>query len=215
MTENANTPVASAQQPDGWGTLGQAMLALNERQRNFVRALLTGKPGYGSVTKAYRAAGYRAAHPNREAYSLVRNPKIIEAIMIRDPKHREHGRAAAAILDRVDPVVTTQKIERAPHRPDRRGDDRAYHRARAQAWVGPGQAPRQQRVDRGAAGARRHAADRRRIQGRGGEALLIASTRSSPSTAAGPAGADRCVLLVRGRALAPVVDLCSFDALAV
>jgi hypothetical protein len=31
--------------------------------------------------------------------------------MIRDPKHRDHGRAVLSLLDRVDPVVSKQNIE--------------------------------------------------------------------------------------------------------
>ena len=44
--------------PEVWGELGPAMKALNERQRDFVRHLVTGKPGYGSLTRAYKLAGY-------------------------------------------------------------------------------------------------------------------------------------------------------------
>lgn len=134
MSDNQAASTVNEQKPDdSWGELGPAMQRLTERQRAFVRALLTGKPGYGSVTKAYRAAGYRASKPNREGFALVRTPKVIEAIseeakkltrgvghaeavaalfnMIRDPKHRDHARAVATILDRVDPVITTQKID--------------------------------------------------------------------------------------------------------
>jgi hypothetical protein len=31
--------------------------------------------------------------------------------MIRDPQHRDHGRAVLALLDRVDPIVSKQNIE--------------------------------------------------------------------------------------------------------
>jgi hypothetical protein len=40
--------------PETWGELGPAMKALNERQREFVRYLVTEKPGYGALTRAYR-----------------------------------------------------------------------------------------------------------------------------------------------------------------
>ncbi len=131
MTELDQT--AAPAESEGWGEVGPAMQRLNERQQKFVRALLVAKPGYGAATKAYRAAGYRAAKPAREAFSLIRNPKVIEAIseeakkltrgighaeavaalfnMIRDPKHRDHARAVASILDRVDPVMSVQKID--------------------------------------------------------------------------------------------------------
>lgn len=100
------------------GELGPAMRELNEMQRNFVRALVTGKPGYGALTRAYRLSGYqcvKASTQSKEAHKLSRNPKIIEAIVeegkkyirgagyaeavaglmhiIRNPKHREFGRA--------------------------------------------------------------------------------------------------------------------------
>ncbi len=43
---------------ENWGELGPAMKALNERQRAFVRFLVTEKPGYGAHSRAYRKAGY-------------------------------------------------------------------------------------------------------------------------------------------------------------
>jgi phage terminase small subunit len=132
MTTETTSSSTSEQNPD-WGPLGPKMAALNERQRNFVHAILTRKPGRGAATEAYKLAGYRARWPNKEAHSLLRNPKVIDAIneeakkvvrgaglaeaivalqnMVRDPSHRDHARAVATILDRTDPVVTTQKID--------------------------------------------------------------------------------------------------------
>jgi phage terminase small subunit len=123
-------------QPETWGALGEAMRQLNERQRKFVVALLTGKPGYGAQTRAYRAAGYncaKASTEGKEAHAMVRNPKIIAAIaeeakkiirgvgyaeattalmnLVRSPDHREHGRALAMVLDRVDAVISKQSID--------------------------------------------------------------------------------------------------------
>ena len=40
-----------------WGELGPAMKLLTQRQRDFVRALLLEKPGYGALVNAYRKAG--------------------------------------------------------------------------------------------------------------------------------------------------------------
>ena len=95
---------------------------------------VTGKPGWGAPTRAYRAAGFAGTQPTqtREAHRLCRDERVIAAIaeesrkvvrvghpeavnalfnMIRDPTHRDHARAVAAVLDRCDPVVTTQKID--------------------------------------------------------------------------------------------------------
>ena len=118
-----------------WGELGTAMRALpNDRWRNFVHHIVTGKPGYGGNARAYRLAGFAGSPTTqrRGAHRLVRDDRVIAAIaeearkvvrighpeavnalfnMIRDPKHRDHARAVAAVLDRCDPVVTTQKIE--------------------------------------------------------------------------------------------------------
>lgn len=130
-----------------WGELGPAMKKLNQRQRDFVRALLLEKPGYGALVNAYRKAGYGRPDSKRptlskDAHHLSRDPRIIEAVaeeskkvlrlghpeavaaalnLIRDPTHREHGRAVFALLDRVDGVTTKHSLD-VTHRiedPDR------------------------------------------------------------------------------------------------
>jgi phage terminase small subunit len=123
-------------QPETWGELGPAMKALNEKQRAFVRALVTGKPGHGSLTRAYRKAGYgkhsKAATQAKEAHHLSRDERIIAAIaeetkkvirvghpeavtalfsMIRNPEHRDHARAVMAVIDRCDPAVTKHSVD--------------------------------------------------------------------------------------------------------
>ncbi len=124
-----------AKQSETWGELGPAMQALSERHRTFVRTLVTGKPGYGSLTRAYRAAGYKSGKPgtlSKEAHHLSRDHRIIEAVaeetkkvirlghpeavaalfnMIRDPLHRDHARAVAMVLDRCDPIVTKHSVD--------------------------------------------------------------------------------------------------------
>jgi phage terminase small subunit len=109
---------------------GPAMMRLNERQRNFVVALLTGKPGHGCFTRAYIAAGYQTASRSlagKAAYNLSRDEKVLAAIseeskklirvhypeaslallsVIRNPDHRDHVRAIGMVLDRVDPINT-------------------------------------------------------------------------------------------------------------
>ncbi len=135
-----------ADESETWGQLGPAMRELNERQRAFVRFLVTEKPGYGALTRAYRKAGYgknsKAATLSKEAHHLSRDLRIIEAIaeelkkvirvghpeavaalfnMIRDPRHRDHARAVAAVLDRCDPAISKHSID-VTHRhedPDR------------------------------------------------------------------------------------------------
>ncbi len=47
--------------PEAWGELGPAMKALSEMQREFVRHLVTGKPGHGALTRLVTAR--RASRP--------------------------------------------------------------------------------------------------------------------------------------------------------
>ena len=69
-------------EPEVFGQLGPAMRELSERQRAFVTALVTGKPGHGALTAAARRAKYnmRGATLSKHAHDLSRNPKIIAAI---------------------------------------------------------------------------------------------------------------------------------------
>jgi len=119
-----------------YGELGPAMKSLNERQRAFVRFLVTEKPGYAALTRAYRKAGYgknsKAATLSKDAHHMSRDERVIAAIaeesrkvirvghpeavaalfaMIRDPSHRDHGRAVAAVIDRCDPAVTKHSVD--------------------------------------------------------------------------------------------------------
>ena len=142
MTAGANG------QAETWGELGPAMRALpNDRWRNFVRALVTDTKGHGAITRAARQAGFgkattKAATLSKQAHLLSRDERVIAAIaeesrkvirvghpeavaavfsLIRDPKHRDHMRAVAAVLDRCDPVVTKHSVD-VTHRhedPDR------------------------------------------------------------------------------------------------
>jgi hypothetical protein len=120
---------------ESWGQLGPAMQALGPKHREFVRYLVTGKPGHGALTRAYRLAGYRSGNPStlsKEAHKLSRDTRIIEAIaeesrkvirvghpeavaalfdIIRDKDHRDRARAIGMILDRVDPAISKHSVD--------------------------------------------------------------------------------------------------------
>jgi phage terminase small subunit len=114
---------------------GPAMMALsNDRQRNFVIALVTGEPAHGCLTRAYLAAGYEPSNrknAGKAAHELSRDERVIAAIaeearktvrvhhpeaalallnLIRNPEHKDHARAVAMVLDRVDPVNSHQSV---------------------------------------------------------------------------------------------------------
>jgi hypothetical protein len=128
---------------EAWGQLGPAMRELNEMQREFVVAYLTGKPGHGAKTAAARRAGYTGKRLTNHAHDLCRNPKIIAAIneeskkyirgaghaeavaavmnLVRDPEHRDHARALDMVLSRADPAISKHSLD-VTHRvedPDR------------------------------------------------------------------------------------------------
>jgi hypothetical protein len=126
-------------EPETWGELGPAMKALpNEKWRDFVRYWVR-DPAHGGMRRSYVRAGFgRNSKPGapphnliQSAFKLSRDPRIINAIaeetkkvlrvghpeavnalyaMIRDPQHKDHCRAVAMVLDRVDPVETRQSI---------------------------------------------------------------------------------------------------------
>jgi phage terminase small subunit len=116
---------------------GPAMLALpTDRHRAFVRALYQVKPGHGANVKAAKLAGFgtpsssaqsmatiasRLAHDKRvleaireEDEKRIRSsaPRAISALsaLIENPKHRDHARGIAMVLDRVHPVETVVKV---------------------------------------------------------------------------------------------------------
>jgi len=117
--------------------LGPKMMALpRDSWREFVRQLFLQKPGHGLHTRALRAAGLcpgsNKARQARTAYDLTHDQRVIEAVaeesrkyvrvgapsavtallnLVRDPSHRDHGRAIALIMDRVDPIETKHLID--------------------------------------------------------------------------------------------------------
>lgn len=125
----------SADEPQSFGP---AMLALvNDRQRSFVIAAVEYPKKIGRWLHAARAAGYgtpqstnkslaaigaRLAADDRVAAALVEEsrkrlraltPSAVAALdrLIEDPKHKDHARAVAAVLDRSDPLTTTHRVE--------------------------------------------------------------------------------------------------------
>jgi hypothetical protein len=116
---------------------GPAMLALpTDRHRAFVRALYTVRPGHGARVKAAKLAGFgtpqstvqtmatiasRLAHDERvlaaiaeEDQKYIRSsaPRAMGALsrLIEDPRHKDHARGIAMILDRTMPLETVVKV---------------------------------------------------------------------------------------------------------
>jgi hypothetical protein len=117
---------------------GPAMLALpTDRHRDFVRALYQVKPGHGANVKAARLAGFgtpssspqsmatissRLAHDERVLAAIAEEdskrirasaPRAISALsrLVEDPKHKDHARGIAMVLDRVHPLETTHNVK--------------------------------------------------------------------------------------------------------
>lgn len=130
------TAALPVRRPD-WGELGAAMRALaNDQQRDFVYLYVHAAPRKGSLVEAYRQAGYgRDSTPATQAkgaWQLSHDERVIAAIaeeskkilrvafpetanamvnLIRDPAHREHGRAIGLLMERAFPVETKHNIE--------------------------------------------------------------------------------------------------------
>jgi phage terminase small subunit len=126
--------VSVRQQAKAMTEMGPCMLALpNDRWRNFVVCLVTGKPGHGSATRAYKEAGFESSTRTAtvQASRMVRDERILAAIgeesrkwlraghphavaalhkMVANSKHKDHARAVEAVLARVDPITTNQFV---------------------------------------------------------------------------------------------------------
>jgi hypothetical protein len=116
---------------------GPAMLALpTDRHRAFVRALYTVRPGHGARVKAAKIAGFgtetssagsmatiasRLSHDERvlaaiaeEDQKFIRSsaPRAMGALsrLIEDPRHKDHARGIAMVLDRTMPLETIVKV---------------------------------------------------------------------------------------------------------
>jgi hypothetical protein len=127
---------------------GPAMLALpNDKQRAFVAALFSEeapRKGDGLLIYAAREAQYGTATSSTKSLSVIANrivhddrvqaaiaehsrlvlrtipPEAILALkdLIRDPKHRDHARAIAMVLDRTDPLQTIATVKIQDERPE-------------------------------------------------------------------------------------------------
>jgi hypothetical protein len=124
---------------------GPAMRALaTDKQRAFVRALFDAPQKDGRVIWAARVAGYCTETSTNKVLSTIGarlhtsepiqaaiaeysaralrglSPSAIKALedLIADPKHRDHARGIAMILDRSDPLMTTHNVV-VDHRSER------------------------------------------------------------------------------------------------
>jgi hypothetical protein len=122
---------------DIWGEYGPAMRSLpNDRWRSFVEFYVLEPPTHGAQTRAARRAGFgkaktKPAYMARIALRLMRDDRIIAAVaeearkvlrgaapeaakallnLIRNPEHRDHGRAIGLVLARTDPEITRADI---------------------------------------------------------------------------------------------------------
>jgi hypothetical protein len=117
---------------------GPAMKALpTDRHRAFVRALYQVKPGHGSGVKAAKLSGWgqplsSAASMATIASRLMHDERILAAIheedqkrirasapraisalsaLVENPKHKDHARGIAMVLDRVHPAETQHVVK--------------------------------------------------------------------------------------------------------
>src|SRR5260370_12518834 len=122
---------------EDWGQLGPAMQALpNDQWRAFAEAYATKKPAHGMLVEAAREAGFGiGSTPTimaKIAWRLANDDRMIAAIaelsrkiirvgsteaanavlaLLRDPKHKDHGRGLGMVLSRSDPIATLHTME--------------------------------------------------------------------------------------------------------
>ena len=116
--------------------LGPKMLALSEKQRNFIIALFVVRQGHGAAVRAARASGWGTPSSSAQSLAtissrLMHNDAIIEGMreygeqflkaagpaalralekLILTPGHKGHERAVDAVVSRLYPVETTHKV---------------------------------------------------------------------------------------------------------
>lgn len=122
---------------DDWGNWGAAMQLLpNEAWRLFVYSYVRQKPRRGALVAAARAAGFcknsTPANAAKLAWKMAHDERVIAAIseesrkilrvafpeganallnLVRDPEHKDHGRAIALLLERTMPAETRHHVE--------------------------------------------------------------------------------------------------------
>lgn len=135
-----------ANQVDDVPEWGPAMAALSEKRRAFVIAMFDPdapqegrgllkfaaiRAGYGSPTSSdnsIRVMASHLAHDPRiqaaaaeyaQAHIRALAPNAVRAVRdaIANPRHKDHIRATAMVLDRVDPLETTHTVRVEDHRP--------------------------------------------------------------------------------------------------
>jgi hypothetical protein len=122
---------------EDWGQLGPCMKTLpNDQWRAFAEAYATKKPGHGMLVEAAREAGFGVGSTPeiqaKIAWRLANDDRMIAAIaelsrkiirvgapeaanaalaLVRNPEHKDHGRAIQWFLDRADPIETKHRME--------------------------------------------------------------------------------------------------------
>jgi phage terminase small subunit len=115
--------------------VGPAMRALTEKQRRFVLALFEAPKKYGRGVFAAERAGYEASSRGNlsiiasqlnadprvqaaiaevsQARFTILGPTAVYAIekLLENPRHRDHGRALAMVMDRVAPALSTAVVK--------------------------------------------------------------------------------------------------------
>jgi nucleotide-binding universal stress UspA family protein len=124
---------------------GPKMLVLSEKRRKFVCALYDEEApvkGDGLFIYAASMAGYGTPTSSKKSLSVIANrlvqddrireaiaeysrglvraisPEAVRAVreLIRDKGHRDHARALAIVLDRIDPIETTHNVKVSDYR---------------------------------------------------------------------------------------------------
>jgi len=128
---------ALAAQIDG-ADWSPGMRELSDRQKAWVLAYcFFVKPGRGSYVAATKLAGFGTATSSAKSWSTIasriaQNPKILAALheqsqkyihasaphavqalvrLIHNPKHKDHARAIAMLLERTHPAETTHRVK--------------------------------------------------------------------------------------------------------
>jgi hypothetical protein len=133
MTKASRNVVAATDLPN----YGPKMLALpSDKHREFVVALFVVRPGFGAPSRAARLAGWGTETSSKNSITsmasrLMHNEAVLDAIreygeqflrgagpnalralenLVNSPAHKDHGRAVAAVIDRLYPAEQVQTL---------------------------------------------------------------------------------------------------------